>query len=162
MVFFDVVVFVVLYGMCIVCFDFFGVFLLFNFDVEYLMFVVVCDLIDCLNVVDGVLIVSLEYVYGVLGVMKNVLDWVVGCEVVVYKLVVVLNVLLCVMYVDVVLCEMLLVMLVCIVEFVLIVLLIFGSWFDVVGIVVYLLFVLVFVDVLYVLCVVIVELVLGC
>lgn len=44
-----------------------------------------------INVADGVLIASPEYAHGVTGVMKNALDWVVGCEAFVDKPTAVLN-----------------------------------------------------------------------
>ncbi|AXF25251.1 FMN reductase [Burkholderia pyrrocinia] len=79
------------HDMRIVRFDRLGEFPLFNPDVEYPSPAAVRDLIDRLNAADGVLIASPEYAHGVTGVMKNALDWVVGCEAVVYKPVAVLN-----------------------------------------------------------------------
>ncbi|MDN7932385.1 NADPH-dependent FMN reductase [Burkholderia metallica] len=77
--------------MRIVRFDRLGEFPLFNPDAEYPSPPAVRDLIKRLNAADGVLIASPEYAHGVTGVMKNALDWVVGCEAVVYKPVAVLN-----------------------------------------------------------------------
>ncbi|KVL34118.1 FMN reductase [Burkholderia territorii] len=78
-------------GMRITRFDRLGEFPLFNPDAEYPSPAAVRDLIERLNAADGVLIASPEYAHGVTGVMKNALDWVVGCEAVVYKPVAVLN-----------------------------------------------------------------------
>ncbi|CAB3748356.1 FMN reductase [Burkholderia sp. MSh2] len=78
-------------GMRIVRFDRLGEFPLFNPDAEYPSPAAVRDLIDRLIAADGVLIASPEYAHGVTGVMKNALDWVVGCEAFVYKPVAVLN-----------------------------------------------------------------------
>ncbi|WP_175965734.1 NADPH-dependent FMN reductase [Burkholderia sp. BCC0322] len=78
-------------GMRIVRFDRLGEFPLFNPDAEYPSPAAVRDLIERLNAADGVLIASPEYAHGVTGVMKNALDWVVGCEAFVYKPVAVLN-----------------------------------------------------------------------
>ncbi|MDR0245515.1 MAG: NAD(P)H-dependent oxidoreductase [Burkholderia sp.] len=78
-------------GMRIVRFDRLGEFPLFNPDAEYPSPQPVRDLIDRLNAADGMLIASPEYAHGVTGVMKNALDWVVGCEAVVAKPVAVLN-----------------------------------------------------------------------
>lgn len=61
-------------------FDRLGEFPLFNPDAEYPTPAAVRDLIDRLNTAGGVLIASPEYAHGVTGVMKNALDWVVGCE----------------------------------------------------------------------------------
>ena len=77
--------------MRIVRFDRLGEFPLFNPDAEYPSPPAVRDLIERLNAADGVLIASPEYAHGVTGVMKNALDWVVGCEAFVYKPVAVLN-----------------------------------------------------------------------
>lgn len=78
-------------GTRITRFDRLGEFPLFNPDAEYPSPAAVRDLIDRLNTADGVLIASPEYAHGVTGVMKNALDWVVGCEAFVYKPVAVLN-----------------------------------------------------------------------
>ncbi|HDR8860226.1 TPA: NAD(P)H-dependent oxidoreductase [Burkholderia territorii] len=78
-------------GMLITRFDRLGEFPLFNPDAEYPSPAAVRDLIERLNAADGMLIASPEYAHGVTGVMKNALDWVVGCEAVVYKPVAVLN-----------------------------------------------------------------------
>ncbi|KVG58760.1 NADPH-dependent FMN reductase [Burkholderia territorii] len=78
-------------GMRITRFDRLGEFSLFNPDAEYPSPATVRDLIERLNAADGLLIASPEYAHGVTGVMKNALDWVVGCEAVVYKPVAVLN-----------------------------------------------------------------------
>lgn len=68
-----------------------GQFPLFNPEAEYPTPEPVRDFIDQLNAADGVLIASPEYAHGVTGVMKNALDWVVGCEAFVHKPVAVLN-----------------------------------------------------------------------
>ncbi|KVT84744.1 FMN reductase [Burkholderia ubonensis] len=68
-----------------------GQFPLFNPDVEHPTPEPVRDFIDRMNAADGVLIASPEYAHGVTGVMKNALDWVVGCEAFVHKPVAVLN-----------------------------------------------------------------------
>lgn len=68
-----------------------GEFPLFNPDKEYPSPAPVRDCIDQLTSADGVLIASPEYAHGVTGVMKNALDWVVGCEAFVHKPVAVLN-----------------------------------------------------------------------
>lgn len=68
-----------------------GQFPLFNPDAEYPSPVPVREFIDQLIAADGVLIASPEYAHGVTGVMKNALDWVVGCEAFVNKPVAVLN-----------------------------------------------------------------------
>ncbi|WP_446900706.1 NADPH-dependent FMN reductase [Burkholderia sp. YIM B11467] len=78
-------------GMRITRFDRLGEFPLFNPDAEFPSPAAVRDLIDRLNAADGVLIASPEYAHGVTGVMKNSLDWVVGCEAIVHKPVAVLN-----------------------------------------------------------------------
>ncbi|VWC52412.1 FMN reductase [Burkholderia lata] len=78
-------------GMRIVRFDRLDEFPLFNPDVEFPSPAAVRDLIDRVNAADGLLIASPEYAHGVTGVMKNALDWIVGCEAVVYKPVAVLN-----------------------------------------------------------------------
>ncbi|WP_175845442.1 NADPH-dependent FMN reductase [Burkholderia arboris] len=78
-------------GMHVTRFDRLGEFPLFNPDAEYPSPAAVRDLIDRLNAADGILIASPEYAHGVTGVMKNALDWVVGCEAVVTKPVAVLN-----------------------------------------------------------------------
>ncbi|RQT04179.1 NADPH-dependent FMN reductase [Burkholderia contaminans] len=78
-------------GMRIARFDRLGEFPLFNPDTEYPSPTAVRDLIDRVNAADGLLIASPEYAHGVTGVMKNALDWIVGCEAVVYKPVAVLN-----------------------------------------------------------------------
>lgn len=68
-----------------------GEFPLFNPDTEHLTPEPVRAYIDQLNAAGGVLIASPEYAHGVTGVMKNALDWVVGCEAFVHKPVAVLN-----------------------------------------------------------------------
>ncbi|AGK46974.1 NADPH-dependent FMN reductase family protein [Burkholderia thailandensis MSMB121] len=69
-----------------------GEFPLFNPDVEHPMPEPVQAFRDRLNAAAGVLIASPEYAHGVTGVMKNTLDWIVGCEAIVYKPVAVFNV----------------------------------------------------------------------
>lgn len=64
---------------------------LFNPDTEYPSPAQVLAFIEQLNAADGVLIASPEYAHGITGVMKNALDWVVGCEAFVNKPVAVIN-----------------------------------------------------------------------
>lgn len=64
---------------------------LFNPDIEAIDPPAVADLRNRLLGADGVLIASPEYAHGVTGVMKNALDWMVGCEAFVNKPVALLN-----------------------------------------------------------------------
>lgn len=64
---------------------------LFNPDLEASEPVVVTALRQKIIAADAVLIASPEYAHGITGVMKNALDWMVGCEVFVNKPVVILN-----------------------------------------------------------------------
>jgi len=64
---------------------------LFNPDLEATNPPVVADLRARLVAADAVLIASPEYAHGVTGVMKNALDWMVGCEAFVNKPVALLN-----------------------------------------------------------------------
>ena len=64
---------------------------LFNPDIEYTDPAPVAELRAQINAADGVLIASPEYAHGVTGVMKNALDWMVGCEAFVNKPVALLN-----------------------------------------------------------------------
>ena len=121
-------------GMRITRFDRLGEFPLFNPDTEYPSPAAVRDLIERLNAADGVLIASPEYAHGVTGVMKNALDWVVGCEAVVYKPVAVLNASPRATHADAALRETLFVMSACIVERASITLPILGSQLDAAGI----------------------------
>ncbi|HIC7211048.1 NADPH-dependent FMN reductase [Burkholderia stabilis] len=121
-------------GMRIVRFDRLGEFPLFNPDAEFPSPAAVRDLIDRLNAADGVLIASPEYAHGVTGVMKNALDWVVGCEAVVYKPVAVLNASPRATHADAALRETLSVMSARIVEHASIALPILGSQLDAAGI----------------------------
>ena len=58
---------------------------LFNPDIEATDPLAVADLRTRLIEADGVLIASPEYAHGVTGVIKNALDWMVGCEAFVNK-----------------------------------------------------------------------------
>ncbi|AIO65043.1 NADPH-dependent FMN reductase [Burkholderia oklahomensis] len=78
-------------GMRVCLFRRLGEFPLFNPDFDDPMPEPVQAFRDRLNAADGVLIASPEYAHGVTGVMKNALDWVVGCEAMVCKPVAVLN-----------------------------------------------------------------------
>ena len=64
---------------------------LFNPDIEHTDPAPVAELRARINAADGVLIASPEYAHGVTGVMKNALDWMVGCEAFVNKPVALLN-----------------------------------------------------------------------
>jgi len=64
---------------------------LFNPDIEAADPPAVADLRNRLLGSDGVLIASPEYAHGVSGVLKNALDWMVGCEAFVNKPVALLN-----------------------------------------------------------------------
>ncbi|NHV26216.1 NADPH-dependent FMN reductase [Burkholderia sp. D-99] len=121
-------------GMHITRFDRLGEFPLFNPDAEYPSPASVRDLIDRLNAADGVLIASPEYAHGVTGVMKNALDWVVGCEAFVYKPVAVLNASPRATHADAALRETLSVMSARIVEHASITLPVLGSQLDAAGI----------------------------
>ncbi|WP_124951338.1 NADPH-dependent FMN reductase [Sulfuriferula thiophila] len=64
---------------------------LFNPDLEAMNLPYVVDLRAQLLAADAVLIASPEYAHGVTGVIKNALDWMVGCEAFVNKPVALLN-----------------------------------------------------------------------
>lgn len=64
---------------------------LFNPDLEAMNLPYVVDLRAQLLAADAVLIASPEYAHGVTGVMKNALDWMVGCEAFVNKPVALFN-----------------------------------------------------------------------
>lgn len=64
---------------------------LFNPDIEATDPPVVADLRNHLLGADGLFIASPEYAHGVTGVLKNALDWMVGCEAFVNKPVALLN-----------------------------------------------------------------------
>ncbi|MBN3790597.1 NADPH-dependent FMN reductase [Burkholderia sp. Ac-20353] len=121
-------------GMRIARFQRLGQFPLFNPDAEYPTPEPVRDFIDRLNAADGVLIASPEYAHGVTGVMKNALDWVVGCEAFVHKPVAVLNASPRAVHADAALKETLSVMSAHIVEAASIAIPILGSQFDSAGI----------------------------
>ncbi|WP_223247211.1 NADPH-dependent FMN reductase [Sulfuriferula sp. AH1] len=65
---------------------------LFNPDKESIDPPYVAAFREQLTAADAVLIASSEYAHGVTGVMKNALDWMVGCEAFVNKPVALLNV----------------------------------------------------------------------
>lgn len=64
---------------------------LFNPDIESSDPSPVADLRKQILTADALLIASPEYAHGVTGVMKNALDWMVGCEAFVHKPVALLN-----------------------------------------------------------------------
>ena len=64
---------------------------LFNPDLEPDDFLAVTQLRTQIMHADALLIASPEYAHGVTGVMKNALDWMVGCEALVHKPVALLN-----------------------------------------------------------------------
>jgi Spx/MgsR family transcriptional regulator len=64
---------------------------LFNPDLEITDSPAVADFYARVLKADGVIIASPEYAHGVTGVMKNALDWMVGCEAFVNKPVALLN-----------------------------------------------------------------------
>jgi chromate reductase len=64
---------------------------LFNPDLEALHLQPVAALREAIRAADVLLIASPEYAHGITGVLKNALDWMVSCEVLVSKPVVILN-----------------------------------------------------------------------
>jgi NAD(P)H-dependent FMN reductase len=64
---------------------------LFNPDIEASDPAAVADLRQQIMAADALLIASPEYAHGITGVMKNALDWMVGCEAFVHKPVALLN-----------------------------------------------------------------------
>jgi len=64
---------------------------LFNPDIEASDPAAVADLRAQIIAADALLIASPEYAHGITGVMKNALDWMVGCEAFVLKPVALLN-----------------------------------------------------------------------
>lgn len=64
---------------------------LFNPDIESSDPLAVADLRYKIIAADALVIASPEYAHGISGVMKNALDWMVGCEAFVYKPVAILN-----------------------------------------------------------------------
>lgn len=64
---------------------------LFNPDIEATDPLPVANLRTQILSADALLIASPEYAHGVTGVMKNALDWMVGCEAFVHKPVALLN-----------------------------------------------------------------------
>jgi chromate reductase, NAD(P)H dehydrogenase (quinone) len=64
---------------------------LFNPDIEASDPAPVADLRRHILAADALLIASPEYAHGITGVMKNALDWMVGCEAFVHKPVALLN-----------------------------------------------------------------------
>ena len=64
---------------------------LFNPDIEASDPPPVADLRTQILSADALLIASPEYAHGVTGVMKNALDWMVGCEAFIHKPVALLN-----------------------------------------------------------------------
>ena len=78
-------------GMQIEMFDGLGTLPLFNPDIEASDPPGVANFRACLLAADGLLIASPEYAHGITGVMKNALDWMVGCETFVNKPVALFN-----------------------------------------------------------------------
>lgn len=76
---------------CIDLYDGMGGLPLFNPDLESSDPAPVADLRRRIIAADGLLIASPEYAHGVTGVIKNALDWMVGCEAFVDKPVALLN-----------------------------------------------------------------------
>lgn len=64
---------------------------LFNPDIETTDPPAVANLRAQINAADALIIASPEYAHGITGVMKNALDWMVGCEAFVNKPVALLN-----------------------------------------------------------------------
>ena len=64
---------------------------LFNPDIEATNPPAVASLRAQIVAADALIIASPEYAHGIAGVMKNALDWMVGCEAFVYKPVALLN-----------------------------------------------------------------------
>ncbi|MGV8935464.1 MAG: NADPH-dependent FMN reductase [Gallionellaceae bacterium] len=64
---------------------------LFNPDIEASDPPAVASLRAQIVTADGLIIASPEYAHGITGVMKNALDWMVGCEAFVHKPVALLN-----------------------------------------------------------------------
>ncbi|MGU7784646.1 NADPH-dependent FMN reductase [Burkholderia sp. PU8-34] len=124
-------------GMRIARFQRLDQFPLFNPDAEYPTPEPVRDLIDRLNAADGVLIASPEYAHGVSGVMKNALDWVVGCDAFVHMPVAVLNASPRAMHADAALKETLSIMSARLVEDASVAIPILGSQLDAAGIAAY-------------------------
>src|SRR5689334_4588024 len=77
--------------MVVTLYDGIGEFPLFNPDKEEPQPRVIQDFRARLNAANGVLIASPEYAHGVTGVIKNALDWMVGCEAFVNKPVAIFN-----------------------------------------------------------------------
>jgi len=78
-------------GMRIELFGELGLLPLFNPDIEATDAPAVANFRARLLAADGILIASPEYAHGITGVMKNALDWMVGCETFVNKPVALLN-----------------------------------------------------------------------
>lgn len=78
-------------GMQIELFDGLGTLPLFNPDIEASDPPAVAHFRTRLLAADGLLIASPEYAHGITGVMKNALDWMVGCETFVNKPVALFN-----------------------------------------------------------------------
>ena len=78
-------------GMQIDLFDGLGTLPLFNPDIEATDPPAVATFRAHLLAADGLLIASPEYAHGITGVMKNALDWMVGCETFVNKPVALFN-----------------------------------------------------------------------
>lgn len=78
-------------GIAVTLFEHLGELPLFNPDIEATDPPAVANLRAQLVAADGVLIASPEYAHGVTGVLKNALDWMVGCEAFVDKPVALFN-----------------------------------------------------------------------
>jgi chromate reductase len=78
-------------GMHLELFDGLGTLPLFNPDIEATDPPAVANFRTRLLAADGILIASPEYAHGISGVMKNALDWMVGCETFINKPVALFN-----------------------------------------------------------------------
>ena len=108
---------------------------LFDPDIEHTDPAPVAELRAQIIATDGVLIASPEYAHGVTGVMKNALDWMVGCEAFVDKPVALLNASPCAVHAQAALRETIMVMSARLVEEVSTTVPILGSGLDTDGIV---------------------------
>ncbi|MHB1244965.1 MAG: NADPH-dependent FMN reductase [Sulfuriferula sp.] len=122
-------------GMRIELFDELGTLPLFNPDIEATDPPTVANFRARLLAADGLLIASPEYAHGITGVMKNALDWMVGCETFVNKPVALFNTSPRAVHAQASIREILTTMSARIVEAASISLPILGSWLDEAGIV---------------------------
>ncbi|MHB1333687.1 MAG: NADPH-dependent FMN reductase [Sulfuriferula sp.] len=122
-------------GMQIDLFDGLGTLPLFNPDIEATDPPTVANFRARILAADGLLIASPEYAHGITGVMKNALDWMVGCETFVNKPVALFNTSPRAVHAQASIREILTTMSARIVEAASISLPILGSWLDEEGIV---------------------------